>query len=304
MRVTHSCHNDDYKQAHTLSLIRFSWEKMRSWEWPGDKANTHIVIITSMQSCKAKWFSVCLLLSMTLCCDYHCTTQTNMPLMFESPFVGKKGSHHNSRTAPPASARDQLPITTSGFPHKPTQSTGDHKQSDSQPVKSQRRRKKKFCPLDVEIGLSRHKMKEEAKNVTVHTRTLNLQAADVSTHCRWYMKWSNLYPNRNEKHSNPRSYSFKCTPNQVTLDNDNSNDYSCYCVCTFLTDIHLKLSKSLLQPSLEIEKTVIAEFTLDSLQPLPTAATTQTPMATPQQSHLVIQFTHSFLHQFQHLPFF
>ena len=100
--------------------------------------------------------------------------QTHMPLAFESPFLGKKNSHSNSSNSHLGAAGS----------HKLTHSVENYKQSGNQPVKRRKRRKEKFCALDEVIGLSRHKMKEEASNITAYTRTVNLQAVEVTTNSR------------------------------------------------------------------------------------------------------------------------
>ena len=96
-----------------------------------------------------------------------------MPLPFESPFLDKKNSHSNS-------SNNQLAANASRSPHKPTHGVEKYEQSDNQPAKRQKKRKEKFCAVDKVIGLSRHRMKEEASSITVHTRTANLRAAGVS----------------------------------------------------------------------------------------------------------------------------
>lgn len=103
-----------------------------------------------------------------------------MPLAFESPFLGKKNSHSNSSI-------NQLAANGARSPHKPTHSVENYQQSDNQPAKRQKKRKEKFCAIDKVIGLSRHKMKEETSSVTVHTRTVNLRAVEVSPDSRVYL---------------------------------------------------------------------------------------------------------------------
>ena len=134
-----------------------------------------------------------------------------MPLAFESPFLGKKNSHSSS-------SNNQLAANGCGSPHKPTHSIENYQQSDNQPAKRRKKRKEKFCAVDKVIGLSRHKIKEEASNIMVHTRMVNLRTAEVSTDSRvhLYMYYEIFCgPNRSKKHSNLRSYSFNCTLNPV-----------------------------------------------------------------------------------------
>ena len=94
--------------------------------------------------------------------------------MFESPFVVK-----NSTGVHQTSSKSQLQAVTSSSPHKPTLSHEDFVKTDTLPKKRRRRKREKFCPIDSEISLSRHKMKAESGDVKVFTRGVNPRAAKV-----------------------------------------------------------------------------------------------------------------------------
>ena len=95
--------------------------------------------------------------------------------MFESPFVVK----NSSGAHPTSSANQLLADVPSRSLHQPMLSYEEFVKTDTQPKKRRRRNREKFCPIDSEISLSRHKMKAESSDVKVFTRAVNPRAAKV-----------------------------------------------------------------------------------------------------------------------------
>ena len=103
-----------------------------------------------------------------------------MAAQFESPFVHLKKSQSGA-PIPPSTPTNHVATKMDGSPHKQDVKTGDYQQrNDLHLEKKETRKRKKFCPVDNEISLHRHDMKEGASDVKVLTRVVNLKAVEVN----------------------------------------------------------------------------------------------------------------------------